>query len=45
MVSTFGERHRVVTDDKVTESGNSGERAVLGEKMEKLVFPVLFVSY
>lgn len=47
MVSTFGEnqeRYRVVTDDKVTERGNPGERVVLGEKVEKLVFHILYLS-
>lgn len=46
MDSAFGEsqeRHRVVTD-KVTERGNPGEGAILEEKMEKLVFRVLYLT-
>lgn len=47
MDSAFGEsqeRHRVVMDAKVTERGNSGEGALLGERMEKLVFYMLYLT-
>lgn len=45
--SAFGEsqgRHRIVTDNKVTERGNPGEGAILEEKMEKLVFRMLYLT-